>query len=97
MCKLSTPSSSLGSRKGNIKGGTSLASLTKKSRGPQIPQKKYLYHYQKLLILFSREQNKSPVITVLLAYTGGERWSKYKISTAGLFLLLGSREGKKNP
>lgn len=33
MCKLSTPSSSLSSRKGSIKGGTSLTSLTKKMLG----------------------------------------------------------------
>lgn len=33
MCKLSTPSSSLSSRKGSVKGGTSLTRLTKKCLG----------------------------------------------------------------
>lgn len=60
MCKLSTPSSSLSSRKRNIKGGTSLASLTKKCLGLQIPHKKYLDHEREMINFIQQAEKQKP-------------------------------------
>lgn len=60
VCKLSTPSSSLSSRKGNIKGGTSLARLTKKRQGSQIPQKKIPVSWTEMIHFIQQGEKQKP-------------------------------------